>query len=91
VQVCRWRDVTNIPIVKAATATSSAEQMAVIITNLQQRGTAKPRPVKTLSTTINSLFQKQLSEEDVALLIDALEQQGIVSINNTKVSYTLPV
>jgi hypothetical protein len=89
-QVYRTRDVSDIPIVKAATATSAAERLAVIIANLQQRGTSRPRTVKTLSSTINSLFQKKLSKEDVALLVQALQTKGIISINDTKVSYTLP-
>jgi hypothetical protein len=88
---CRSRDVTDIPIVKAATATSPAEQLAVIITNLQQRGTAKPRTVKTLASTISALFQKKLSDEEVAALLQKLQHQGIITINEIKVSYTLPV
>jgi hypothetical protein len=87
---CRSRDVTDIPIVKAATATSPAEQLAVIITNLQQRGTAKPRTVKTLASTISALFQKKLSDEEVAALLQKLQHQGIITVNEIKVSYTLP-
>jgi hypothetical protein len=87
---CRSRDVTDIPIVKAATATSPAEQLAVIITNLQQRGTAKPRTVKTLGSTISALFQKKLSDEEVAALLQKLQHQGTITVNDTKVSYALP-
>jgi hypothetical protein len=88
---CRSRDVTDIPIVKAATATSPEEQLAVIITNLQQRGAAKPRTMKTLGSTISALFQKKLSEEEIAALVSKLQHQGIITVNETKVSYALPV
>lgn len=88
---CRSRDVTDIPIVKAITAMSPAEQVAVIITNLQQRGAAKPRTVKTLASTISALFQQKLSEEEVAALVHELQNQDIITINETKVSYTLQV
>jgi hypothetical protein len=88
---CRSRDVTDIPIVKASTATSPAEQVAVIITNLQQRGAAKPRTVKTLAGTIGALFQKKLSDEEIAALVHKLQHQGIITVNEIKVSYTLPV
>ena len=87
---CRSRDVTDISIVKAATATSPAEQLAVIITNLQQRGAAKPRTVKTLASTISALFQKKLSDEEVAALLQKLQHQGTITVNDTKVSYALP-
>jgi hypothetical protein len=41
--------VADIPMVKASTAISSDEQIAAIVADLQRRGTAKPRTVKTLS------------------------------------------
>ena len=87
---CRSHDVTAIPIVKAITATSPAEQLAAIITNLQQQGAAKPRTLKTLANSISTLFQKKLSEEQVATLVQALQKQGMVTVNQTKLSYSLP-
>jgi hypothetical protein len=82
--------VTDIPMVKASTAISSDEQIAAIVADLQRRGTAKPRTVKTLTSTISALFQKKLTEAEVAALIQILQKQKIVQIQETKVSYTLP-
>ncbi|HEX6293439.1 MAG TPA: PIN domain-containing protein [Herpetosiphonaceae bacterium] len=90
VQACRSPDVCDIPIVRAANSKSPAEKLAVIVTNLQQRGSAKPRTVKTLSSTINALFQKQLSEEEVASLLRELQKQGIITVKDTRISYALP-
>lgn len=90
VRVCRWRDVADIPLVKAAEATTQTEKVAMIITNLHQRGAAKPRTVKTLSSTINSLFPHRLSEEDIAALLHELQKQGIITVTDTKVSYPPP-
>ena len=90
VRARRWCDVTDIPLVKVVGATSLTEKLDVIIANLQQRGTAKPRTVKTLSGTINAIFQPGLSEAEVSSLIRELQKQGIVTITDTKVSYTLP-
>lgn len=87
---CRSREVADIPIVKAANSKSPSEKQAVIVANLQQRGTSKPRTVKTLSSTINSLFQKALSDEEVTSLLKSLQEQGIISITDAKVSYALP-
>ena len=90
IHVCRSRDVTDIPLIKASTATSQTEKLAVIIANFQQRGGSKPRTVKTLSSTINALFQKRLSDNELATLIQELERQGVITTQDTKVSYSLP-
>lgn len=87
---CRSKDVTDMPIVKAANSKSPAERVAVVIADLKRRGTSRPRAVKTLSSTISGIFQKQISDQEVASLIAALQKQGVVTVNATKVSYSLP-
>jgi hypothetical protein len=86
----RTQSVTDIPIVKAIRATTLPERVAVIITNLQQRGGSKPRTVKTLISTINALFQKKLSQSDLSSLIHELQTRGIIHVDDTKVTYLLP-
>jgi hypothetical protein len=46
--------------------------------------------VKTLSSTINSLFQKQLAEEELAAILKELKTQGYITVDDTKVTYALP-
>lgn len=87
---CRSKDVTDIPIVKASNSKSPSEKIAVIIADLKRRGAAKPRAVKTLTSTISSMFQKQLSDEELHALLLELQTKGIVSIAGTKVTYELP-
>ena len=87
---CRSKDIGDMPIVKAANSKSPAEKIAVIVANLKQRGAAKPRTVKTLSSTVSSLFQKELSEDELASLLKLLEKQGMLSMTGTKVVYSLP-
>lgn len=60
---CRSKDIGDIPIVKAANSKTQPEKIAVVVANLKQRGASKPRTVKTLSSTISSLFQKALAED----------------------------
>ncbi len=86
----RSRDIAEIPIVRAANSRSPAERLSVIVTKLQQLGPAKPRAVKTLTSTINALFQKQLSDSDLLSLVQELQSAGMVSVAGTKVSYALP-
>lgn len=87
---CRSKDVTDIPIVKASNSKSPSEKIAVIIADLKRRGAAKPRAVKTLTSTISSMFQKQLSDEELQSLLLELQTKGIISVAGTKVSYELP-
>ena len=74
-------------VMVSPTKTSEA-QLAQVLADLQKRGTARPRTVKTLSSTINALFKKQLSESEIASLLDQLQTTGVISVSGTKVSYT---
>lgn len=86
----RSKDVTEIPIVKASNSKSPSEKIAVIVADLKRRGAAKPRAVKTLTSTISSMFQKQLPDEELQSLLHELQKQGLISVAGTKVSYELP-
>ena len=67
-----------------------SERLAKVIEDLQRRGSARPRTMKTLSSTIAALFQKQLSEQEVASVIERLQSEGVVRVDGAKVSYDLP-
>ena len=86
----RSKSVVDIPIVKAASSKSPSERIEIVVADLKRRGAAKPRTVKTLSSTIQAIFQKQLSDEEVTGLVSGLNKKGIVKISGTKVAYSLP-
>jgi hypothetical protein len=86
----RSKDVSDIPLLKAANSKTLQEKAAVVVCNLKQRGASKPRTVKTLSSTIASLFQKQLPGEELTLLLAELQSSGAITITENKVSYALP-
>jgi hypothetical protein len=86
----RSKEVTDIPLVKAANSKTPSEKLAVILANLRQRAASRPRTVKTLSSTISSLFQQSLSDGELESLLKSLQDQGIITIAGTKISYTLP-
>ena len=86
----RSKDIGEIPLLKAANSQTLQEKAAVVIGNLKQRGASKPRTVKTLSSTILSLFQKQLPGEELTLLLAELQASGAITITENKVSYALP-
>lgn len=86
----RSKDVSEIPLVKVANTKSPSEKISAIVANLQQRGAAKPRTVKTLFSTINALFQKSLSDEELQSLLEAMQAEEMLTVVGTKVSYSLP-
>jgi len=87
----RVKNVTDLPLVKVAASKSKPDRVSVVITNLTQREDSNPRTLKTLASTINALFQKSLSKAEVEDIISELTKKGVVVINQSKVSYILPV
>ena len=61
-----------------------------MITNLIKRQTARPRTLKALGGTIQSLFQKKLSDDELQTLLDELSKRGVVKVADGKLSYDLP-
>lgn len=90
ISALRSKSLEEIPFLKAANTKSIPEKVAVVVANLRQRGASKPRALGTLSSTVTSLFQKQLTEGELSEVLTALQSQGIVSIAGNKVSYALP-
>ena len=86
----RWRDVTEIPLLKVSNAKSPAKKLAIIVEHLKARGAARPRKVKTLMNTISALFLKQVPDEELIALVGELQAKGFASVSDTNVSYSLP-
>ena len=87
---CRSRDISEMPMAKASNTKNAPDKLAVIVANLKPRGASKPRTIKTLSSTIGSLFQKSLRDNEISALIQLMEKQGLITVSGTKVSYALP-
>lgn len=90
ISVVRSKTIEEIPLLKAANSKSLPEKVAVAVANLKQRGASKPRTIKTLSSTVSSLFQKQLPEAELDELVGELQRLGYVLVHESKVTYALP-
>jgi hypothetical protein len=90
IKVQRERDLAEIPVLRMSSATSNDEKVAAIVKNLAGRGQSRPRKVKTLANTINSLFTENLTEQQLGILIKDLEQKQYIKVSNGNVSYHLP-
>jgi hypothetical protein len=72
-----------------ASTKSKADNFSMVVANLAQRGNSRPRTLKTLTSTVASLFPKGKAEAEVTALIQQLQSTGKVSILENKVSYAL--
>lgn len=86
----RVETVADIPVVRSSNSKSAQERIAIILAKLQQLKAAKPRTIKTLSSTIGSLFQNQISEAEVELLVQSLAKQRYLEVTGAKITYALP-
>lgn len=46
--------------------------------------------MKTFSSTISSLFQKQLGEEEIAAIVAEFQAKGWAAVADNKVAFSLP-
>jgi len=89
-RIYREKDLAEIPILRISSATNNDEKISAIIKNLAGRGQSRPRKVKTLANTINSLFTQKLEENELSNLITVLKEQKYIVIKDSNVSYKLP-
>jgi hypothetical protein len=90
VRIQREKDLAEIPVLQMSTATSDDEKVAAIVKNLAGRGHSRPRKVKTLANTINTLFTKKLEEQELMSLINELQKKRYIVVSEGNVSYKLP-
>lgn len=83
----RTSTVDEICILQKSSLKTLPERTSVVKARLAQME-GKPSTVKTLSSTINALFQKTLSEDEVELVVKDLCGKGVIAIiNKTRVTY----
>lgn len=90
IRIQREKDLAEIPLLRVSNTTSSDEKIAAIVKNLGGRGQSRPRKVKTLQNTINSLFTEKLDQKELTALVKELEKRKLVVVNQSNVSYKLP-
>ena len=90
IRVQRERDLAEIPILRVSGSTSNDEKIDAIVKNLAGRGQSRPRKVKTLANTINTLFTKVMEEKELLSLINELQKRKHIAINESNVTYNLP-
>jgi len=90
IKVMRESDIAEIPLLQISNSSNVDEQISAIVKNLIGRGQSRPRKVKTLSNTINSLFSEKLKESEMKVLFKKLAEKKYITVKDTNVSYKLP-
>ena len=86
----RVATVAEIPLLKAATPKPVGDRIDTTMDHLRKMKAARPRRLNTLSSTIASVFRKQLSEAEVSAIVQELINRKYVSLCDNKVTYALP-
>lgn len=84
----RVASIEDIPAVKLGSMKSSEERAKAFMERLVQSGATKPRTEKTLTSAISSFFHKQLADDEVAEVIDAMEAAGFLVTSENKIAYS---
>lgn len=89
IHVQREVDLAEIPVLRISSSTSTDDKIQAIVRNLAGRGHSRPRKVKTLKNTINSLFTNKLEEHDLTAIIDELQNQKYITVDKGNIKYKL--
>lgn len=87
ISAARQKDLFEIPWLSSANKKPANEQITAIVENLSARGNSRPRKVKTLKNSINSLFGNKLEAEKIDNLLKDLQEQKYVIIKQENVTY----
>lgn len=85
--------IADMPCFAAAAPTAVTplnEQVEKVIADLLRRKSAKPSTATALLNTINALFKKELSEQQLTAILSTLRRRGVVNLEGNKVSYSIP-
>lgn len=61
----------------------------LVVGNLKQRGSSRPRKVKTLTSTLAAILPKGTAEGEIAQILKRLQSSGAVILSNENVTYSL--
>lgn len=90
IKVMREKDLIGIPLLQLPVSTSMDDKIAAIVKNLGGRGQSRPRKVRTLKNTINTLFASKLDDRELSSLVKEMQQRKLIVVNQSNVSYKLP-
>ena len=79
--------ISELSFLKTNDAKPTGSRLANVVENLRQRPTGRPRSLKTLSSTIAHLLDKQSPDAEVEALVRELQSRRVLTVENGKVTY----
>lgn len=88
----RSLSIAEIPYFKATVAVDGNKNAWVdaAVADLVRCKASKPSTQKTLLSTLDALFRKELSPQQLSELLDDLRVRGLVRFNGARITYSLP-
>ncbi len=83
----RHEKIEDIPLVKIAKTKTPADRARWVEEKLRRPKVTRPSTVKALSSFVAAVFHKQLEDQDVQQVVQALSRSGFLKIADGKVSY----
>ena len=90
IKVRRESDLAEIPNLRIPKKAKKDDMIDEIVKNLVGRGQSRPRKVKTLQNTINSLVAENLDNAELTALVGELKKRKFIIVDKGNVKYTLP-
>ncbi len=86
--VCqRFNSIADMFPEKTTKPESALTKVDTVINNLARRKAGKPQKIKTLRSTINALFLKKLSEQELDNIVELLIKRKVIKVDDDKVQY----
>ena len=91
VLVNRYNNIDDIPALKQSNCETLPidKKIYLVVDYLIKRGNAKPRKIKTLSNTINSICARTLNNTQLDTIIKTMAKEKLILIDGEKITYTL--
>lgn len=91
VPAARYATLADIPLLRARTATTLEDQVALVIARFQRPNSTKPRTKATFRNHLaTSVFQKALSDQDVDQVVAELLRRKLIKENGAKLEHAWP-
>ena len=87
IKAARRRDLFEIPWLKTSDSESPGEKIDQVIRNFDLRGHSRPRKVKTLKTSIRSLFGDGVNDDELETLVQGLKERKYIAIEGEAIKY----
>ena len=87
INTSRQKDLFDIPWLSSANKKPADEQLTAIVENLSARGSSRPRKLRTLKNSINSLFGNKLKPEQIDNLVNDLQARNYVVVKQENITY----